>query len=213
MSDRYEFETQSANPCDICDGMAGEYDYPPSVPVHPHCECTVTALEPMTPAEAGDCFLEVRGLEVWVDTYEVTIEPDELDDVVNRGDVEGTLEIEYPLGVEVESYDDGVEEALEWEPEYGDDSASVDVPAHSSGHVELRVEYTQMMCLGELWQVCGTEDEETGLSTSTETLVGSAGGGLIAVTAVLGAEFIADGEETPAEEPRGYYRNDEEVPT
>ena len=211
MADHYTFETNSSEPCDICDGMEGEYDYTPVVPVHPHCECSVSEItdEPQYPADADDCELEVRDLEVWVDTY---VESEE-HTYENRRDDDATTEILVELGVEDANFDEGVEEALDWEPDYGDDSQSVELPAHSAGEINFQIQYTQMVCSGELWQVCLKEDEIAGVSESTETYVGPVGGMMIARTALLSAEVDGSDAEDGSTESDPYFHDDDEVPT
>lgn len=200
---RYLFVT-GPNPCDICDGMEGEYDYQPHVPVHPHCQCTVSEIE----AEEAECDYEIRNLEIWEETY---TESEEMP-YKNAGTNDATTDIEIDLEVVESSYDEGVEEAVEWSPQYGSNSGSVVIPAQSEGEIVLEVEYTQMVCSGELWKVCATPDPVAGVHTK-ETLVGNVGGMAIARTALVGLSV----DDTPAidDSPSWgdpYISDDDEIP-
>jgi len=197
----YTFEP-GANPCDTCDAMAGDYDYRPVVPVHPNCVCQVKERD----EGDDDCEYEVRNLEVYVDTYTETTEMD----YQNPGDTEAPITIQAELGILESAFDEGVEAALDWEPTWGGDSCSVTVPARSSGDVVLEVEYTQMVCSGELWRVCSRPDPIAGVQTE-ERLVGHVGGAIYARTALVDCS-VDDTPDNAAGSDGGYHDEDDEVP-
>jgi hypothetical protein len=159
--------------------MAGEYDYPPAVPVHTECPCTVTGGPSQQPGE--DCYTEIRNLNVWVEKYTETKE----EEVENPSDQPDHQSFDLIVGIELEDYDEGVEAAVHWEPEYGMDWTSVDLPPHFEGRLVLQIEYQQMVCSGELWQVCVKEDPVAGVHTR-ERQIGIAGGMAIACTGIVG---------------------------
>lgn len=203
--------TPGGEGCDLCAGMAGEYPAPPDVPLHPNCQCTVD--------EIGDeesnktCFFEIRQLESYEEKY---TEEETKYWGYNSPDEEFEIDFEVDLGIIEESFDPGVEDALSWSPDYGENSQTVTFPPGGGhGTISCQVEYTQIICKGELWRVCTTPDPIAGVHTE-ETYVADVGGMALARTALISCDDVddwstEDDDPPPPDGPR-YYQDDEEVP-
>ncbi len=182
----YQF-IPSADACDTCAGQAGEYDFPPAVPVHDNCRCQV--VQKGLDCKDGSVRYEVRNLEVSEDSY--TIEDVFIGDYTNRGEESLAATVAIKCEIEQESFDEGVEAELNWSPMCGSVSESVVFPARSTGEIRGEIEYQQIMCIGELWKICETPDPVAGFN-SEECYVGEVGGIAVARTGLNGAYVVAE---------------------
>lgn len=196
------------NACDICEGMAGIYPAPPSVPIHVKCECTVEMVDPED--QEGTTY-EVRNVqwdqEHWTEEVEGRID--------NCGEpaMSGELTLPDAMVEPVEEFDPGVEDAAEdagWEkPEAQTLSGEVQLDANTEAEFSLVLTHISVIFRGELWRVHSTEDEVAGV-VQDEQLVDHVGGLYEAVVGIeIGNSEVRLCETDP---DGGYFEEDAESP-
>lgn len=198
----YVFNTTSGNPCDVCDNMEGEHDVPPYVPVHPKCECEVSPEE----EEEGDIsFFVVRNIEI--ETTEYTESRRVADFNASPESEEISIEVELTL-IRGELDDPLTVDELDIDEPSGTVSDSLEIPAHTSGSIEVEVEITEYLIRAELWQISTVTTEDVALVE--EEHVEDIGGMLVYVSDLVGATVHESGIDDGTE--GGGFEDDDEVP-
>jgi hypothetical protein len=196
-----------ASACDICESMAGEYEDAPSVPVHPHCECTLTRLG----GPEDDCTYEIIDL-VWEEEF--YDETRTIRSIVFDAPLEADTEIseEVLYGTEHYDFDDGVRNAAEelgWRDEQHTALISQTVPAGTTSvDIEVNFRMSSSTFRGERRQACTTNNADGSVTTTYEYLGGVEGTATesdvesfeIYPTSSSGGEgdFFEGGDEVPA---------------
>ena len=117
-----------AKPCDICTPMANHYPYPPHVPVHPKCDCTVEQIP-----SHENCTTELRKFESTEVKYSDTQvhTADLFNDSPN--DVQASIPVE--MGSLTESWEDPrLPSKLGWNPPSGTQPLAVNLSHGSNRH-------------------------------------------------------------------------------
>ena len=176
-----------AKPCDICTPMANHYPYPPHVPVHPKCDCTVEQIP-----SHENCTTELRNFESTEVKYSDT--QVHTADLFNDSPNDVQASIPVKMGPLTESWEDPrLPVKLGWNPPSGTQPATFTLPGESAGEIRVLVEYevTQVFAKAELWEVCRRRPArgQTMSHITSQRKLRVVGGGAAAITAILGAEI------------------------
>lgn len=158
--------------CDKCAGMAGFYYTRPPVPVHPNCKCRV-----QTTKGAGVRYV-VRNLQTQTTEWEQT----QTKSFGTNDKNAGGITFEADCGIVSEEFDEGVGEALNWDPPCDSiEFHTLPLKPGCETTFVLVIGFAGVICQGERWEIRETEDG------TEEEFVGEVGGMATACTGLKNA--------------------------